>query len=121
MWSNAQLSIADSARGAGREQDDHQPTGATKMSDDLFGLCPHCRETDDVLYIGKELWVYCVEHKTKWCAGYNLLSGWRFQSVGEQRAIYDNLGFSEYQVGVPVTANEPISLGARVGDDDIPF
>jgi hypothetical protein len=65
--------------------------------DEYFGLCPHCHQQDGWLDIGKSHWIYCKEHRVKWCIGSNLFSSWRQQTEEEQRQIYDDLGFGEFQ------------------------
>ncbi len=47
-----------------------------------FGGCPHCGETDGYLNDGSDHWFICHQHKTKWCAGSNLFSGWRDENEG---------------------------------------
>ena len=44
---------------------------------DQFDVCPECGETDGFLHVGREEWFVCHKHKTKWCVGSNLFSGWR--------------------------------------------
>jgi hypothetical protein len=44
---------------------------------DYFGGCPFCGSNDGYLNVGAAHWFICEEHKTKWCAGMNLFSGWR--------------------------------------------
>lgn len=47
-------------------------------TDDHFGLCPECRQRNEVmLNIGPEHWAVCDTHRTKWCVGSNLVSGWK--------------------------------------------
>lgn len=42
-----------------------------RRADDHFGLCPHCKGAaePDTCEIGNMLWLYCEEHKVKWCPG----------------------------------------------------
>jgi hypothetical protein len=67
-----------------------------------FGLCPHCLNHDGYVNIGDGHWFYCTEHRTIWCAGFNLLSSWRDQTEQEQRAIHEALGLDGYQIIEPV-------------------
>ena len=46
-------------------------------TDSLFGGCPHCGHGHSYLNVGRDHWSYCAEHKTKWCIGSNLFSGWQ--------------------------------------------
>lgn len=45
-------------------------------TDEYFGGCPHCGETDGYLNVGREHWFVCDAHKTKWHVGSNLFSSW---------------------------------------------
>lgn len=51
-----------------------------RKSDDYFGVCPECNESDGYLNIGRNHWGVCHKHKTKWCIGSNLFSSWRDQT-----------------------------------------
>jgi len=44
---------------------------------DYFGGCPFCGANYGYLNVGAAHWFSCAEHKTKWCTGENLSSGWR--------------------------------------------
>ena len=48
-----------------------------EIPDSHFGGCPQCGKSDCVRNIGRDHWFCCDEHKTKWCVGSNLFSGWR--------------------------------------------
>jgi hypothetical protein len=110
---------------------DHPDSRATANDngfDDYFGVCPHCHKHDGFINIGRGHWFYCREHKVKWCAGSNLSSSWRNETEGEQRKIYDELGFGEFKHIAPwhrrkVTWSPPpppASPGHFI-DDDMPF
>ncbi len=49
-----------------------------------FGRCPDCDNTSDDEHecrnIGREHWFFCTEHKTKWCAGENLMSSYQHET-----------------------------------------
>ena len=42
-----------------------------------FGTCPKCGRADGFVNIGRVQVFFCNEHRTKWWAGANLISGWR--------------------------------------------
>ena len=44
---------------------------------DYFGGCPKCGRHDGYVNVQSEHWFYCTRHRTKWCIGSNLFSGWR--------------------------------------------
>ena len=44
---------------------------------DYFGWCPDCGQNYGYRNIGPNHWFYCDAHRTRWCAGSNLFSGWR--------------------------------------------
>src|SRR5262245_9394249 len=67
------------------------------MQDDTFGLCPICHKTDGCANAGRSHIFYCNEHKTSWCVGSNLFSGWRKQTEEEQRKIWNEIGLEEFQ------------------------
>ena len=48
--------------------------------EDYWESCPKCHRYDVFLNVRKENWVVCHRHKTKWCIGYNLFSGWLYQT-----------------------------------------
>lgn len=52
-------------------------------SDDYFGVCPECNESDGYLNIGRDHWGICHKHKTKWNIGSNLFSSWHDQTEEE--------------------------------------
>ena len=62
-----------------------------------FGVCPECHEADGYINIGRSHVFYCAEHKTRWCVGSNLFSDWKEQTEAQQRAIYESLGFDDYE------------------------
>lgn len=50
-----------------------------------FGGCPECGGSDGYRNIWREQWFFCVAHKTKWCAGTNLLSSWLHETEADWR------------------------------------
>lgn len=64
---------------------------------DYFGVCPKCHKTDGCINIGSSHWSICKEHKSRWCFGANLLSGWEDQTEEDQRKICDTLGFDSFE------------------------
>jgi hypothetical protein len=69
---------------------------ATEQADGYFGLCPHCRNTDGYVNIGRAHWFVCDEHKVMWFAGANLFSSSREETEQEQRQVYDARGLDDY-------------------------
>jgi hypothetical protein len=61
-----------------------------------FGLCPVCHKSDGYLNVGREHYFYCAEHKVRWWAGSNLFSSWRYETEGEQRRKYDEVGMAHF-------------------------
>lgn len=57
-----------------------RPPTEHDRSDATFGVCPICKGQDGFMNLGREHWFVCMEHKTKWCAGSNLFSSWRYES-----------------------------------------
>ena len=88
-----------------------------------FGLCPHCRNADGNLNVGRGHWYFCDVHKTKWNIGWNLFTV--LETEEEQRKYYDAKGFGGYQEVEPVyppdapTASAtPAPPTVRVDEDD---
>lgn len=61
-----------------------------------FGSCPECDGLDGFINIGRGHWFYCSEHKKTWYGGSNIFSSWREQTIVQQKAIYDALGFEQF-------------------------
>lgn len=51
----------------------------------VFGECPICHGNDGCRSIGADHWYFCDTHRTKWCIGSNLFSGWKSQTEEEFR------------------------------------
>ena len=68
---------------------DHQPA----VTEHYFGGYPQCGDTDGYLNLGRDHWFFCAKHRTKWCCGSNLFSGWRDETVEDwienQRRLAD--------------------------------
>src|SRR5271168_5516417 len=62
-----------------------------------LGGCPHCDCNDGMINIGKSHWVYCKTHMVRWTIGTNIFSGWRDQTEAEQRRIFHELGFGDFE------------------------
>ena len=56
------------------------------IPDGFLGRCPHCGGNDGCLNVGREHWIVCHEHRTKWLRGENLFSSWKGESSDEWRA-----------------------------------
>ena len=63
---------------------------ATAQQREYFGACPVCGCYDAYLNIYKAHWFYCDTHRVKWCIGWNLFSGWRYEdeAVWQENADY---------------------------------
>ena len=48
-----------------------------------FGHCPVCGSGELYLNVYKTHWIICERHGLRWCAGYNLLSSWQYQTEQE--------------------------------------
>ena len=44
---------------------------------EYFGGCPHCGKNDGYINFGRNHWMVCDKHETRWCVGSNLFSSWR--------------------------------------------
>jgi hypothetical protein len=52
-----------------------------KLSPHYFGGCPICGDHSGYLNVGGNHWFVCNAHRMRWCAGYNLFSGWHDESA----------------------------------------
>jgi hypothetical protein len=52
-------------------------------TDLFFGGCPHCGGMNYVLNVGRDHWVTCDRHKTKWKIGSNLFSSWQNETEAD--------------------------------------
>ena len=63
---------------------------------EYFGGCPECGSQDGYFNVGRDHWVVCEKHKTRWCIGSNLFSSWRDETKEEQlekaQVMYDPEG-----------------------------
>lgn len=94
------------------------------------GACPICKWSDVMLNVGREHWVVCHLHRTKWNVGYNLHCEWRDEneSIWERNAAI----LATYQEVKPFHGEaEPTKTPGNVinfpplkrpgYEDDIPF
>jgi hypothetical protein len=88
-----------------------------------FGTCPHCRDYDGWINIGRGHWFYCDRHKVKWCVGSNLFGEWRDETEEQQRAIYEAKDFGSYQnvepyhPPIPAAQREPVRPNIPIHDE----
>jgi hypothetical protein len=68
-----------------------------KAGDYHFGVCPVCHKTDGYANAGRSHRFYCKEHKKSWLVGSNLFSSWRFETLGEQKQKWDEIGLSDFE------------------------
>ncbi len=59
---------------------------AGRRVDDPFGGCPICGGSDLYHNVGREHWVTCETHKTRWHIGSNLFSHWREEPESQWEA-----------------------------------
>lgn len=52
---------------------------------EYWGACPDCGKTGGCLNVDRDHWFVCHEHKTRWCVGSNLFSGWREETEAQWR------------------------------------
>jgi len=82
-----------------------------------FGACPECGTCDGYRNIGRNHWFFCAEHKTKWCAGSNLLSSWQQETEAHWE---DSARFlADFKEVEPIYPG--IKSSVVCDDDDIPF
>jgi hypothetical protein len=62
----------------GQKGDDFDDDGG-KAFDKHFGWCPECGRSDGYVNIGRSHVFYCDAHRTRWSAGSNLFSSWRYE------------------------------------------
>jgi hypothetical protein len=71
---------------SGREASTREPLEFVELCDacweagwrsTTFGECPICHGNDGCRSIGPDHWYSCDTHRTKWCIGSNLFSGWK--------------------------------------------
>lgn len=68
---------------------------------EYFGGCPKCGKTDGYMNVGPNHWSICDEHKTSWCIGSNLFSGWRDETEHDFERNAKRLK-AEYTVVEPI-------------------
>ena len=85
---------------------------------DYWGGCPKCRKNDGCFSIGPEHWYVCHKHRTKWCVGENLFSGWREQT--NQERSRNAVLLSTYRIVEPL-AWQPDDGGFLVEEGPCPF
>ena len=94
--------------------------------DNHFGGCPTCHKTDGFLNIGRDHWFVCHRHRTKWCVGSNLFSGWREQDEQHWQANrYRLAGYREVKPWFSDDAQERLEAKSRANRasprDECPF
>jgi hypothetical protein len=78
------------------------------VTDHYFGGCPRCGDSEGYVNVGGNHWFRCDRHKTKWCAGYNLFSGWRDETEEEWQRNADMLaGYETVEPIRPPSVEEP--------------
>ena len=65
-------------------------------TDVYWGVCPHCKRNDGYLNLGRGHWFLCHRHRVRWCAGDNLFSTWRHETLADWRDNFARIG--EYAV-----------------------
>lgn len=67
--------------------------------DSDFGGCPECGGDDGYLNVGRDHWMFCETHRTRWLFGSNLFSSWRHETEEEWEANRRKL--AEFRVVEP--------------------
>jgi hypothetical protein len=67
-----------------------------EQADGYFGLCPHCRNNDGYVNVGRGHWFVCDEHKVMWFIGSNLFSSWKDETEEEQERLFYARGLDDY-------------------------
>ena len=52
-------------------------------TDEYFGGCPECGNSDGYLNVGRNHWMTCDEHRTTWPIGANLFSSWHDETEAD--------------------------------------
>jgi hypothetical protein len=89
-------------------------TTPCKAFDQRWGSCPECHGNNGYINNGNNHWFLCNEHKTKWCIGANLFSSCMSETLEQQRAEQEKIGFDSY------TAVEPYHAVSEPWVDDDP-
>jgi len=71
-----------------------------KTTGNYFGDCPECGGNDGYVNYGREHWFSCREHRTRWCAGSNLFSSWKYETEEEQEQQWSEI--AEYREVEPI-------------------
>ena len=77
---------------------DRRPSEVT--TDEYEGGCPHCGGADEMLNVGRDHWIICHRHKTRWSPGSNLYSGWRHET--EDDWVHNRAVLAGYTAVEPV-------------------
>lgn len=83
-------------------------------TDEYFGGCPLCGQSDGYRNIGRDHWFLCNTHKTKWNIGSNLFSGWRDETEATWR---DNARLLEGYTEVEPIHPEPTEEDLRAREE----
>lgn len=95
---------------------------ATVTTDEYFGGCPECGRTNGYLNIGRNHWLVCDEHRTKWLVGSNLFSCWREEDETIWRQNWERLQpYREVEPVRPVREKPAAVLDLVECDDALPF
>ena len=85
-------------------------------TDDYLGACPYCGQNSGLLNVGRDHWVICDRHKTKWLYGSNLFSIWRYED--EEIWQRNRFKLSEYMTVEPIFP-KPTEAERREAEEDI--
>ena len=93
-----------------------------------WGLCPDCCAEPMILNVWKDHFAYCEPCHTYWPVGYNLMSGWMYESeidwqrnrekLSQCREVESLHGFDQIRKVMDERWKEKAPFSA---DDDIPF
>ncbi len=76
-------------------------------TDEYFGGCPECGESDGHLNVGRNHWAVCDTHKTTWPIGANLFSSWHDETDADWHRNEERLAtYSEVKPIYPEPTEE---------------
>ncbi len=78
------------------------------QTEHYFGGCPECGDQDGYTNVGRSHWIFCKEHRTKWCVGSNLFSSWHEETEAEQRQAYEDIGLGGFREVEPMPWRPPL-------------
>jgi len=94
-------------------------TNPCNAANHYFGVCPMCHKTDGYLNVGNMHVFLCHEHKKAWAIGANLFSSAMDETLEQQLAEEEKIGFSEYEEVEPYFDLRAAETDDHKGDDSL--